>query len=203
MTQKFFDRAYKITSQSDTNQLYDDWAASYDKEVGQYGYATPKRCAEALAKFLDLDASILDFGCGTGLSGAALRATGFKRIDGSEINSEMIKLARDRGVYRHLFDGDIDTPFPFGVGTYDAITAVGVISSGAGPASLLAIALQQLSPNGLICFSFNDHALEEPSFPAAVQSAIDTGLAEQLFCEYGDHLPEKGVGSNVYVLRRI
>ena len=36
-----------------------------------------------------------------------------------------------------------------------------------------------------------------------VEDVKSSGLAEELFCEYGDHLPTKNVGSNVYVLKRL
>ena len=200
---KFFDRAYGTEGQEATNKLYVDWADSYDDEVGSYGYASPRRCAEALVQFLDKDAQILDFGCGTGLSGKALRAVGFTTIDGSEIVPEMLAKARATNAYRDLYEGKIDQPFPFQAGDYAAITAVGVISSGAGPASLLKEALLALNPGGLLCFSYNDHALGDPPYLEAVEDAKSSGLAEELFCEYGDHLPTKNVGSNVYVLKRL
>ena len=83
MTEKFLDKAYQARDAASTRTLYDDWSASYDAEVSENGYATPKRCAEALASFTqDMSAPILDFGCGTGLSGLALKLAGFEVIDG-------------------------------------------------------------------------------------------------------------------------
>ena len=203
MTEKFFDKAYGLDSQEKVDKLYEDWADSYDEEVCGYGYASPARCAEALKNFLPLDAPILDFGCGTGLSGVALQNEGFLTIDGTELVDKMREKAAARRIYRQLFEGDIDDPFPFPLGTYAAITAVGVISSGAGPASLLDIALEELSPNGLLCFSYNDHTLEDVSYTDALQAATSSGKAEMIFEEYGDHLPQRGVKSMVYILKRL
>ncbi|MEL7154480.1 MAG: hypothetical protein AAFN51_11950, partial [Pseudomonadota bacterium] len=76
----FLDKVYDARDASETRALYDDWAASYDAEVAENGYATPGRCAEALKQHLsDPSASILDFGCGTGLS-APLRSGRVWRI---------------------------------------------------------------------------------------------------------------------------
>ncbi|MGB1179935.1 MAG: methyltransferase type 11, partial [Lentibacter algarum] len=62
MTDRFLDKAYGTIG--DTRDLYAAWAKSYDQELGEGGYATPARCAEALAKHSrDLTAPILDFGC--------------------------------------------------------------------------------------------------------------------------------------------
>ena len=77
MTKTFFQSAYGLDTQTQIDQLYDDWADSYDAEVGSYGYASPMRTAQALAQFLPSTGRILDFGCGTGLSGAALKQAGF------------------------------------------------------------------------------------------------------------------------------
>jgi len=57
----------------ETLDIYANWAASYDDDLAEAGYETPHRIAAALAKFTTPDARILDFGCGTGLSGRLCR----------------------------------------------------------------------------------------------------------------------------------
>ena len=203
MGEKFFDRAYGLDTQEKVDQLYENWAETYDKEVTGYGYASPQRCAEALRKFLSVDKPILDFGCGTGLSGLALREQGFEVIDGSELSDPMREKAEDINVYRQLFKGDVDDPFPFPLGNYEAITAVGVISSGAGPAELLSSSLNQLTNGQLLCFSFNDHTLDDAAYMDALEMVLSNAMAEKIFEEYGDHLPARNVNSMVYVLRRL
>jgi hypothetical protein len=60
------------------------------------GYATPARLAEALAAHVpDRTAPLLDFGCGTGLSGQALRAAGFTTLDGTDITPGMLEKAEN------------------------------------------------------------------------------------------------------------
>ena len=202
-TPKYFPRAYGIKTQTDINTLYDDWASSYDDEVKENGYVSPMRTAMALKGFVAKDAKILDFGCGTGLAGKALRACGFENIYGSELNPNMLALAKQSNIYKNTIQTTLETPFPDPVGTYDAITAVGVISSGAGPATLLHTAIERLNSGGLIAFSYNDAALNDESYPRAIEDAIENGTAEKLFEEYGDHLPKKDVGSMIYVLKRL
>lgn len=200
--EKFFHKAYRMGPDDDVHQFYSDWAATYDEEVTSMGYESPRRCAEALAKFAKPDATIMDIGCGTGLSGAALTKAGFNNISGSEVNADMLAQAKARGIYQLLIHVDLDDPLPFSQGAYEVISAVGVISSGAAPASLLHLSLDRLAPGGLIVFSFNDHALQDPPFPKAVEDALSSGTAKQLFCEHGPHLTSEKVGSNVYVLER-
>ncbi len=56
--------------------------------------STPARCVEALARFVPLDQPVLDVGCGTGLSGAALAAGGFVDVSGQDVNQAMLDVAR-------------------------------------------------------------------------------------------------------------
>ena len=203
MADKFLDKVYGVSEPGAVRDFYDDWAGTYDDEVIENGYATPARCAAALASHLTpYSAPILDFGCGTGLSGHALAALGFTVIDGVDLSAGMLETAGKRGVYRSLRQIE---PGELGAepGAYAAIAAVGVISTGAAPADTLGALMERLSPGGMIVFSFNDHALEDPSFEAAVAAETGAGRARILFRDYGDHLPGRGLKSLVYVLEKI
>ena len=199
---EYLRNVYDLATQADTDAYYTQWAASYDDELTRQGYQTPRRCAEALRRFGSPDAAVLDIGCGTGLSGAALAAAGFTDLAGTDVNTEMLNVARAAGIYRHTWVTDIDDPFPFARGTYDAISAVGVIGIGAAPASLLRLSLEALATGGRMVFSYNDHALEVPEFTDALTDVISSGLAEPEFTEHGTHIEGLGSMSTVFVLRR-
>ncbi|MEM9853990.1 MAG: methyltransferase domain-containing protein [Pseudomonadota bacterium] len=189
-------------SVADTKALYADWAPSYEADVTRMRYATPTRLAAALARFTpDKTVPILDFGCGTGLSGEALEAAGFEAIDGTDISPEMLEQARAKGCYRALWLG---TPGEAGAraGSYGAITATGVISLGAAPPEMLDTLLEALAPGGRLAFSYNDPTLADARFMAALDGALTSGKARQLFREHGPHLSEKVTGSDVIVLER-
>ncbi len=198
MTDTFLDKAYGARDAASTRKLYDDWAASYEAELGENGYATPGRCAAALAEFSkDKSAPILDFGCGTGLSGLALKLAGFDIIDGVDLSADMIAQASDKGVYRALKQIEAgDEP----AGGYVAIAAIGVIGAGAAPISVFDQLMNALASGGLLVFSFNDHALEDPVNEARVHEWTDCGAARLLFREYGAHIPGIDLKANVYVL---
>ncbi len=105
MTQKptktFLDKTYKTSGDDAMQALYDDWADSYEAEVGENGYATPARLARALAQLSqDKSQPILDYGCGTGLSGQALAEEGFATIDGMDPSTGMLAQCRKRGCRR-------------------------------------------------------------------------------------------------------
>lgn len=189
-------------SVDETIEVYRDWAETYDADVGGRGYHTPKRIAAALAPHLSPDALILDFGCGTGISGAALRAAGFAHLHGTDITAEMLEIARPKGIYETLWLGAPGAA-PARPGTYAAIVATGVISLGAAPPETLDLLVQALAPGGLIALSFNDPTLADGRYDAQLASHIEHGAVEILFREHGPHLDDMNMGSDVIVLKRL
>ncbi|MEP2027772.1 MAG: methyltransferase domain-containing protein [Paracoccaceae bacterium] len=203
MAEKFLNKVYGSRDADGTRKLYDDWSASYEAEVGKNGYATPGRCAAALAQYLkDQKAPILDFGCGTGLSGLAFKLAGFEAIDGVDLSADMLKVAEDKGLYRSLRQIEADSGVPGAPGDYAAIAAIGVIGAGAAPIELIDTLMNGLAAGGYLVFSFNDHALADPVNEGKLNEWIDCGAAHLLFREYGTHLPGIDMSSNVYVIEK-
>lgn len=204
MAEKFLDKVYQAKDAAGTRALYDAWAGSYEDEVAGEGYATPARCAEALTRHLaDRSAPVLDFGCGTGLSGRALHAAGFVTLDGVDLSAEMLEGARDKGIYRNLAQIEAGAPLVHAPGSYAAIAAIGVIGAGAAPISAFDTIMAGLAPGGLVLLSFNDHALADPVHDAKLRDWTGAGKARLLFQEYGAHLPGISLKSNVYVLEKL
>lgn len=203
MAKGFLDRVYDARDVESTRALYDDWSASYEAEVAENGYVTPGRCADALALHLkDKAAPILDFGCGSGLSGLALTLAGFKTIDGVDLSSEMLALAQAKNIYRSLVQIEPDTLFDHQPGDYAAIAAIGVIGAGATPITVFHRLMQGLGPGGLIVLSLNDHALDDPANDSALNEWLDCGAARLLFKEHGPHLTKIGLKACVYIIEK-
>jgi predicted TPR repeat methyltransferase len=140
---------------------------------------------------------VLDFGCGTGLSGRALHGAGFTTLDGTDITPGMLEKAETTGLYRKLWPSEPGDAPPRG---YAIIAAIGVVSLGAAPASTLATLLDALAPGGLLGVSYNDATLADPAYMEALDDA--QGRRSDLHDAYGPHLPAKDMGSRVYVLRK-
>ena len=203
MTETFLDKAYDLEGADSTQAHYDAWAQSYDAEIAENGYATPGRCAAALwAALPEAQTPVLDFGCGTGLSALALKMVGYETIDGMDPSPEMLGLAGEKAVYRTLSLLDVADPDPVKTGAYKAIAAIGVIGTGAAPASTLDLLMNALGRGGLLVFSFNDHAMADPQFEGRLNQWLDCGAARLLFKEYGPHLPGQNLNSNVYVVEK-
>lgn len=196
----FLGKVYGARTPEEVRRLYADWAESYDAEIGEAGYATPARVAAALrAAGSDPAQPVLDFGCGTGVSGAALKSAGFEILDGLDLTAEMLALAEAKGLYRRLA---VIGPEQAPPGGYATIAAVGVIGPGAAPLAVLDRLVAALPKGGHLGFSFNDHALAEPDYAQAVPALADAGRVRVVCEERGDHLPGIDVKSTVYVLRK-
>ena len=189
---------------NDSRELYASWAATYDEEVQKNGYVTPKRIANALKDVVtDQSDFILDYGCGTGLSGFALQAVGFENINGLDVSQEMVSLAEKKSIYKNLKVFDPFTEIPVYPYQYKIITAIGVIGAGAAPLQVFDSLFTLLPQNGLFAFSFNDHTLNDPSYEKKVESCLSKGHATMLHKSYGDHLPKANLKSNIYILKKL
>jgi len=199
MVKKFLDEALEL--QGDARTVYSQWAATYDAEVAENGYVTPERCALALrnagASTID---PVLDLGCGTGLGGLALKLAGFQILDGVDLTPEMIERARARDIYRDLTVGDASIALQDR--SYNAIVAVGILSPGHAPASLIDTVMHALPSDGRFVFSLSDKALAERSYAGRVMAWTDSGSARCLIREHGEHLPGKKVGATIYALQK-
>lgn len=191
---------WKPRSVKETLKVYADWADTYDKDVVGGGYHTPDRIAAALLPFLAGGGPILDFGCGTGVSGQALTKADIGPLHGTDISAEMLAQARTKGVYEKLWQSQPGTA-PAEKGAYRAVVAAGVISLGAAPPETLDLLLGTLDTGGLMGLSFNDPTLQDGSYDKQLQAAVEARRCEVLFREHGPHLVEMSMGSDVIVLR--
>lgn len=190
-------------SVEETQKVYADWAANYDKDVGEWGYATPVRVAVALRQVgARPDKPILDFGCGTGLSGMALKTVGFDVIDGTDISPEMLEKAEERACYRQVWVGEPGSMGHVKRGQYPVISACGVVSMGAAPPETLHMLIDAVPSGGHLAFSYNDATLEAREYTDALDVAVLDPEIELVFEEHGPHLPAKDMKSTVYVLTR-
>lgn len=203
MSDKFLKDTYDLSSARETRDHYQKWAASYDDEVGEHGYITPDRVAAALKTFVSDDhIPVLDYGCGTGLSGVALDKAGFRVIDGMDPTPKMLEQAAEKGVYRTLIGFEISDPEPVKAGSYTAITAIGVIGSGAAPPETFDLLMNALPSKGYLAFSFNDYTLADHTYTSRLNDWLDMGHARLLFREHGPHLPGMDMKSDVYVVEK-
>jgi predicted TPR repeat methyltransferase len=95
---------------------------------------------------------VLDLGCGTGLSGLALRPFA-ARLEGLDLSPRMLEAARLRGVYDALHEADLLAFLPKRAGAFDLIAAADVLNYLGDLAPALAALRGALKPSGEALFS--------------------------------------------------
>ena len=199
----FLGTAYDLETGEQTLDHYQRWAETYDQEVGvDNGYKQPARCAAALAGVADPCSHVLDVGCGTGLSGVALRDVGFTRLDGCDFSPPMLERAAETGVYRQLFEADLNAGLDIDGDAYDHAVAVGVFSFGHIRPDALREVLRVVRAGGAVVVGVNDHFWEVGELPAELDAIEADGLASVASREHGEHLPGAAIMGWVIVLVR-
>lgn len=159
---------------------YDDWAGDYDADIWASGLPQPAIVNGMIGRHVpDLNARILDAGCGTGLVGQILYQTGYRNLVGLDASEGMLEVARAKGCYRNLYQLLLGAHIDLDPSSYDAIFAAGVLTQGHAPPDSLDGMLTLAKPNAPIIFSISQIALDEGGFGARI-SALESDGAWKL-----------------------
>ena len=158
-------------------EYYDNWAETYDETLKEWQYRTPEDACELLCPHLAKGAHVLDVGCGTGLLGQALARRGDYVIDGIDISSKSLALAKQRGAYANLLHHDLqELPLPVEDNAYDAAASVGVLTYVEDPEALLRDLCRCVRPGGAIMFTHRTDLWEKQAFPDLIDRLERGGL---------------------------
>lgn len=190
---------------SEMRKIYDEWAQEYDHDlVEEHAYAMPNRGAKMAAeRCKDTQISVLDVGCGTGLSGQALIEAGFKNIDGCDLSPNMLSMAKERNVYRKLFEVDLLAP-PMTVAdnSYDLTIAIGAFATGHLGAEAVIELVRITRKRGEIIITTNDHFYETGILQAVFEELKSQKNIENFIAEHGAHIPGKNIEGWVFAFTK-
>lgn len=160
--------AYALESADDVKALYRDWAGTYDADfVAAMGYVYPREVARVFgARRGAGDTPVLDIGCGSGAVAQVMRSSDGP-VDGLDLSPEMLDVARGKGLYRTLIEGDLLGQLPIANGTYGALLSAGTFTHGhVGPDALNEV-LRVARSGALLCLGINGAHFEAHGFGAA------------------------------------
>ncbi len=149
---------------------YDAWASDYDRELAAWGYEAPTRAAEFLAQHLDdhAGARVLDCGCGTGMTGVALREAGFAGpLVGFDMSTASLDVAREKRIYADLQPVDLNGPLPLENDSIDGILCVGVLTY-VDQTPLLREWMRVLRPGGVAVFTCRQDFWDSRDFESSL-----------------------------------
>lgn len=172
--EELLEGAYSLQTAADNITYYKDFAQSYDDGFADVmGYQSPAAVAKVfrtLAK--PSDEPIADIGCGTGLTAQALNQVE-TAIDGFDISREMLDKARQKNIYRSLYNADLTQSLDPYSAQYGGLISSGTFTLGhLGPEDLAHL-LEILKPNGLVCVTVNTAHFEDQGFDMVLKRLRD------------------------------
>jgi SAM-dependent methyltransferase len=175
-------RAYSLDNVSDGQELYREWAETYDTTMlDGLGYVSPRLVVGLAAEMRDrIVGPVLDIGCGTGLLGSELRAEGFTDVDGIDLSPAMLEVAARRGAYRTLLEADLTAVLPMADAAYGGAVCAGTFTSGHVDASCLDEIVRVLAPGAVLVCTVHHAVWHELGFDVGFERLSRSGALTEL-----------------------
>lgn len=210
--QAFFDRI-PATGDNEAEKcraLYDEWAKTYDQDLTDpsQDYVGPTNAAKAIIEARDKDidgAVILDAGCGTGLSGIAVRGAGGPNttIDGIDISTGMLEVAAKTGVYRDLKPANLAESIDMSDETYDVVVCVGTLTGGhVGPVPALKEFVRVLKSGGLVVATVKEQVWSSGGYESEVERLRSEGCVKVKSTNSVPYRQGQGVNAKILVMEK-
>ena len=169
------------TDSRETAEYYDAWAENYNETLAQWNYQSPAIVATMLKREVPGDDHVLDAGCGTGLSGKALHAAGFRRVTGIDISQASLDVAAQAGAYERLLQVNMQqVPLPLQTSEFAAVQCVGVLTYVPDTNAILREFCRIVRPGGLVAFTQREDLFRERDVAEVMQTLADEGLLTSL-----------------------
>lgn len=156
---------------------YDALALDYDSQLTAWGYEAPEQGATLLSAHLEAFATsrLLDCGCGTGMTGQALRAQGARgTIFGADVPEQSLALAAAKNVYDETQIVDLNAQLPFDDDSFDGVLCVGVLSY-VEAEPLFQQWKRVIRPGGVVVFTCREDFFAPRDYPALLQRLDESG----------------------------
>ena len=136
-------------------QIYKDFAWHYEtRMVKDLGYKGPERLQEAIRSAIGdrTGLAVLDLGCGSGLSGVALKPFA-AQLTGVDLSPEMLELSRARNIYDRLEVGEITEWLAKTNERFDIIASLDCLIYFGDLRAIVGAAAKRLKPGGVLFLS--------------------------------------------------
>jgi len=204
VSSRHHEHSERAASTDEIRAVYAHWASSYDEEMlanDLQSYKSVTRASLEVLSAVDMpmDADpfrVMDAGCGTGLLGqhfleslqSSERRPPRVHLLGVDLSPEMLRLAKEKGCFDELHEGDLRGVQAFAASSFDLIISSGVFLTGhCGPETLGPL-LDCLRPGGVAVFTVRSSFFQEneAEFLAAITGAECQLLQASVMPYYGE-----------------
>jgi predicted TPR repeat methyltransferase len=214
----FLTRAYNLTSVDEARALYNEWATTYDKDLADpsHDWVAPSLTAAALLEFFNnaeqtsggRTLEVLDAGCGTGIVGAALASQAAAKnlklkIDGLDLSTGMLDIARKMGAYRRLDTADMSKSLSIEDQSYDGVICVGVLTQGHVGPGVLPEFVRLLKPGGCAAVTVREDIWETGGYKRHTEELEREGKVQVVSAKSEDSLKGASIKMKLLVLKRL
>lgn len=154
------------TSDASTNFHWPDESRDSARDTF-VGYIEAARLA---SEILSTDASIIEFGCASGLMGQQLATHGFNDITGLEHSASLQQLAEAKNCYRSIRSHNLTQPLRDDV-RYNAGVCVGVLGNSPVTAAHISYMTSVLDDDAPLFLTVNGQAWLDDDWPAELEAA--------------------------------
>lgn len=168
---------YSQTSQGNCEDVYDNWAQSYDADNAALGFRLPALASAFAARHIAPDAEpILDAGAGTGQVGSALKALGYSNIIGCDISAQMLAIAARTNAYRQLRRQTLGERLEFSDNTFAGVLCIGSFGPGHAPPDTLDELVRVARPGSPVIFNLREDTWKAQGFATKMREISDAKL---------------------------
>jgi predicted TPR repeat methyltransferase len=198
------------TEAGEVRRFYDEWAERYDADLAAWDYRAPARIGRLLVEWGDPAADALDAGCGTGLSGRALRDAGCTgHLVGIDVSAPSLAIAERSGAYDEVRVGDLTAPLDFADDRFGLLACSGVLTYVPDVEPCWREFARVVRPGGVIAFSQRDDIWRERDCAEVLARLGAERVVEPLVVTGVEpYLPDSGadmatIGARYVVLRTL
>ncbi|CAH1778196.1 unnamed protein product [Owenia fusiformis] len=147
-------------TQAEVDDIYKQWAKTYDQDtlLNSYSSTKPLAAARVLAEYIeDKSAPVLDLAAGTGIVGVELKELGFTNIDALDASQAMLDQATEKNVYKRLIC-DYMGPNTLDIkdNTYSGAVATGCFGEGHAKQDCFLEIIRVIKPGGTLVFQITN-----------------------------------------------
>lgn len=174
----------------EVEEYYNKWGKDYEDSVKNWDYDAPEKATALLKEYKQVDGTVCDAGCGSGLTGEALNAGGFKSIIGFDLSPDFAAVAKEKGVYEdvHIVNMN-EKPFRYEDNQFANLICIGTLTYIEDVPEAVREFARITKPDGMVIFTHRTDMIDDEFTGKLEAIKVDKVLEEVLVSDPKPYLP--------------